>query len=150
VVTALQINREQARVAVSGVPGNFANVAAVFSAVAHINIDMISQNLSSEGKIDLSFTCNRTDAQAAQTAVQTATANWPGVTVELDTDAVKLTLEGRGMPQYAGVAARAFKALPDGIVVKSITTSETKISCLIAPDDLPGAEKGWRGAFGLG
>jgi len=147
-VTRLWVDREQAQIAVYVVP--MAGVSAVFDAVADVNLDMISQTPPQEGLLDISFTCPRADAAEALAAVQAALHTYPGARAALDAPAVKLTLEGQGMPRYSGIAAQAFRTLAGtGAVIKAVTTSETKLSCLVSPEDAPAAEAALRREFGV-
>nr|MDD6335749.1 4-hydroxy-tetrahydrodipicolinate reductase [bacterium] len=150
VVSHLHVDLEQALVAVTGLPADPGCLAAVFDAVSTINIDMIDQSPASGGVYNVSFTCSTQDASAALEKVNQVLINWPGASCTLDNQAAKLTLEGRGMARRSGVAAQAFRTLAGcGAFIKSITTSETKISCLIAPVNVPMAEAALREAFNL-
>jgi len=149
IVTALHVDEQQAMIHVSRVPADTDASSQVFDAVAHINLDMITQSLA-DGCYSLSFTCGAADADAALAATRAVICPWPQARVDLATNHVKLTLEGRGMPQYSGIAAKAFRALAErGIIIRSITTSETKISCLVPSQDSANAIAALRGAFEL-
>ena len=143
IVTSLTVDAEQALCTVRQLPADYAAVAHVFDAVAHINLDMIGQSHDAQGRYEVSFTCHRSDIDAAHAALQEA-----GATVNIVQSATKLTLAGRGMPQYAGIAAKAFHALAvAGIPVLAVTTSETKISCLIPDANVTAAAGALRQTF---
>jgi len=86
---------------------------------------MISQTAPVDGRVEISFTLPRADLDKARRLVS-------GLRSEVVTEAVKLAVEGPGMEVQSGVAARFFQAMAGvGARIHSVTTSETKISCVI-------------------
>lgn len=120
-------------------------MADVFDAVAHINIDMISQSMpDGEGNIDVSFTLPTTDLPSALKALST----YSGVASR--SELARLTIEGPGMEHQSGVAAGVFRALVDAkVAIFLVTTSETKISFCIQENELEPALQAAKGAFDL-
>ena len=109
--------------------------AAIFGplADANINVDMIVQNLSTDGKsTDMTFTVLQTDLARSLDVVKSAAREIGHFDVESSGDVVKVSVIGIGMRSHAGVATRMFKALAEkGINIQAISTSEIKISVLI-------------------
>jgi aspartate kinase len=110
--------------------------AAIFGplAEAHVNVDMIVQNISEHGQTDMTFSCPVDQVARAERAMLEARARGEIAFEALvaDTEVAKVSVVGIGMRSHAGVAARMFSALAaEGINIKVITTSEIKISVLI-------------------
>lgn len=110
--------------------------AAIFGPLAEagVNVDMIVQNISEEGRTDMTFSCPVDQVLRAEKAMEDAktagTINFHDLVN--DDQVAKVSVVGIGMRSHAGVAAQTFKALHDeGINIKVITTSEIKISVLI-------------------
>ncbi len=110
--------------------------AAIFTPLAEagVNVDMIVQNISEEGRTDMTFSCPVDQVKRAERAMQAAREageiNYHDLVA--DTEAAKVSVVGIGMRSHAGVAAQMFRALAaEGINIKVITTSEIKISVLI-------------------
>jgi aspartate kinase len=109
--------------------------AAIFGPLseANINVDMIVQNVSADGKTtDLTFTVAAADFERAQDTIAKARSEIGYSRLDSASDVAKISVIGIGMRSHAGVAARAFRALADrGINIRAITTSEIKFSLLI-------------------
>jgi aspartate kinase len=110
--------------------------AAIFGPLAEagVNVDMIVQNISEEGRTDMTFSCPVDQVLRAEKAMEAAKASGSINFHDLvnDDQVAKVSVVGIGMRSHAGVAAEMFKALHDeGINIKVITTSEIKISVLI-------------------
>ncbi|MBS7541139.1 aspartate kinase [Ancylobacter lacus] len=134
VVTGIAFARDEAQVSIRRVPDKPGIAAGVFVplADAHINVDMIVQNISAEGHTDITFTVPNTDFERAKAALAVVKSEIGFETIEGATDVVKVSIIGIGMRSHAGVAAKAFKALSErGINIRAISTSEIKISILI-------------------
>ncbi|MBS9478274.1 aspartate kinase [Ancylobacter radicis] len=134
VVTGIAFARDEAQVSIRRVPDKPGIAANVFVplADAHINVDMIVQNISAEGFTDITFTVPSTDFERAKAALAVVKDEIGYETIEGATDVVKISVIGIGMRSHAGVAAKAFKALSErGINIRAISTSEIKISVLI-------------------
>ncbi|MBA4790353.1 MAG: aspartate kinase [Pseudomonadota bacterium] len=134
VVTGIAFARDEAQVSIRRVADKPGIAAAVFGplADAHINVDMIVQNVSADGFTDITFTVPSIDFERAKTALSAAREAIGYETLEGEGDVVKVSVIGIGMRSHAGVAAKAFQALAaKGINIRAITTSEIKISILI-------------------
>ncbi|MDX5594856.1 aspartate kinase [Pseudovibrio sp. SPO723] len=135
VVTGIAFSKDEAQISIRNVadkPGVASNVFGPL-ADANINVDMIVQNISPDGKTtDITFTVPETEYERARAVIE---ANSEGIgyeTLEGTTDVVKVSVIGMGMRSHAGVAADCFRGLAGkGINIRAITTSEIKISVLI-------------------
>lgn len=134
VVTGIAFARDEAQVSIRRVADKPGIAAAVFGplAEAHINVDMIVQNVSADGFTDITFTVPTADFERAKAALGAAREAIGYQTLEGEGDVVKVSVIGIGMRSHAGVASDAFRALAaKGINIRAITTSEIKISILI-------------------
>ena len=136
VVAGVAHSRDEAKLTLISVADRPGIAAMIFSALseAGVNVDMIVQNISEEGRTDMTFSCPTNQVARAEQALQKAMADQVLNYRELiaDTAVAKISVVGIGMRSHTGVAARMFKALSDeGINIKVITTSEIKISVLI-------------------
>ena len=135
VVTGIAFSKDEAQISIRDVADKPGVAAAVFVPLADagINVDMIVQNVTSDGSTtDITFTVPASDYVRAQKALEAARAEIGYAVVEGALDVVKVSVIGVGMRSHAGVAASCFKALADrGINIRAITTSEIKISVLI-------------------
>ena len=99
----------------------------------NINVDIILQSTGRDGKKDISFTCSEGEADLAMRVLKES-AHFKDVSV--DTTCAKVSIVGAGMQSHSGVASKMFEALSNNnINIKMISTSEIKISCIIARDD---------------
>lgn len=135
VVSGIAYDKNQAKITVVDVPDKPGIAARLFNAVASANviIDMIVQNISSDGKFaDISFTVPKTDAKRA-VEVAGAIGNELGARrVDLREDISKVSVVGVGMRTHSGVAAKMFQRMADhNINIFMISTSEIKVSCII-------------------
>ena len=124
------------KLTVRGVPDRPGIAAALFGPLAEggVNVDMIVQNISADGRTDMTFSCPVNQVARAKKAMEDAKAAGHIAYDDLvvDTEVAKVSVVGIGMRSHAGVAARMFKALADeNINIKVISTSEIKISVLI-------------------
>ncbi len=135
VVTGIAFARDEAQVSIRRVEDKPGIAASVFGplAEAHINVDMIVQNVSSDGRYtDITFTVPTADYERAKSVLENAKDAIGFEVVEGAVDVTKVSVIGIGMRSHAGVAADAFRALAGkGINIRAITTSEIKISILI-------------------
>ncbi|ABS67867.1 aspartate kinase [Xanthobacter versatilis] len=134
VVTGIAFSKDEAQVSIRRVADKPGIAAAVFGplADAHINVDMIVQNVSADGFTDITFTVPTADFERAKAVIEKARDTIAHQVVEGATDVTKVSVIGIGMRSHAGVAAQAFQALAGkGINIRAITTSEIKISFLI-------------------
>lgn len=152
-VRGVSIERNQARVTVSGITAPVAYTALILSALsnAEINVDMIVANTAHDGQARQSFTMNMSDLGAAQAALKPVLAKL-GETARLETEAglAKLSVVGVGMRSHTGVAATMFQALADaGIATGMIATSEIRISTTVEAGDIEQAARVVHSAFHL-
>jgi aspartate kinase len=152
-IAGVAYNRNEAKVTVVGVPDKPGAVAAIFGplAEASINVDMIVQNIAHASKTtDVTFTVPRTEL-VRSLDVLAAIKPEIGYAEVLSDDAVaKISVVGVGMKSHAGVAVTMFKALADrGINIQAITTSEIKVSVLIAEEYTELAVRVLHTAYGL-
>ncbi len=135
VVTGIAFSRDEAQISVREVQDKPGVAAAIFGplAEANINVDMIVQNVSADGKTtDLTFTVPAADYQRSLDTITKAKATIGYARLDGATDVAKISVIGIGMRSHAGVAAQAFRALADrAINIRAITTSEIKFSLLI-------------------
>jgi len=131
VVSGVTCDRNEAKIRVRGVKDQPGIAGELFTPLAEagIVVDMIVQNLSSDGTTDMTFTVPRADYARA---LEIARAELPltgGSSVEGDEDIAKISIVGLGMKDHAGVAAKMFQVLAaEGVNIQMITTSEIKIS----------------------
>jgi aspartate kinase len=134
-VTGIAFSRDEAQISVRQVLDKPGVAAALFGplAEANINVDMIVQNVSSDGKTtDITFTVPAADYQRALDVIAKAKREVGYTRLDGATDVAKISVIGIGMRSHAGVAAQAFKALAErSINIRAITTSEIKFSLLI-------------------
>ncbi len=134
-VTGIAFSRDEAQISVREVLDKPGVAAAIFGplAEANINVDMIVQNVSADGKTtDLTFTVPAADYQRSLDVVAKARSAIGYARLDGATDVAKISVIGIGMRSHAGVAAKAFSALAErSINIRAITTSEIKFSLLI-------------------
>ena len=135
VVTGIAFSKDEAQISVRQIEDKPGVAASIFVplADANINVDMIVQNVSEDGKTtDLTFTVPASDHARARETITLAKDMIGYARLDSATDVAKISVIGSGMRSHAGVAAQAFKALSDkGINIRAITTSEIKFSLLI-------------------
>ncbi len=147
------INKGEAKVTVVGVPDRPGVAAKLFTALAnqHVNVDMVVQNVSHEGRTDMSFTVAHGDLEAAVGAVEGLVEELGARQVVSDHNIAKISVVGIGMRSHFGIAAKMFQALADaGINIQMISTSEIKISIVVSRDDGEAALRVVHDAFELG
>lgn len=153
VIRGVSLEREQAKVTIEDIPDKPKSAGRIFQAIsdANINIDMIVQNVSWDGKADISFTLHKNDLEKAKSILK-PTLDALGNDVSLNaTDGIaKVSAVGIGMRSHSGVAAHMFSALGEaGINIEMITTSEIKISVTIAEHQAEEAARVVHKAFDL-
>jgi aspartate kinase len=135
IVSGIALAKDEAEVSLLKIADKPGVAAAIFGplAAASINVDMIVQNVSSDGRsTDLTFTVQEAELARALEVLKTAKAEIGYDNLVSSADVVKVSVVGIGMRSHAGVAAQMFKALSEkGINIIAITTSEIKISVLI-------------------
>jgi aspartate kinase len=136
VVSGVAASRDEAKMTLVSVADRPGIAAAIFGPLAEagVNVDMIIQNISEEGRTDMTFSCPVDQVARAESAMATAKERGEVNFESLlsDTGVAKISLVGIGMRSQSGVAAKMFKTLSDeGINIKVIATSEIKISVLV-------------------
>jgi aspartate kinase len=154
VVAGVAYSRDEAKMTLISVADRPGIAAAIFGPLseAGVNVDMIVQNISEDGRTDMTFSCPTDQVLRAEKAIKAAQERGDIRYDDLDVDAgvAKVSVVGIGMRSHAGVAADMFKALAgEGINIKVITTSEIKISVLIDRKYMELAVQTLHDAFGL-
>jgi len=154
VVAGVAHSRDEAKMTLISVADRPGIAAAIFGPLADagVNVDMIVQNISEDGRTDMTFSCPTDQVIRAEKAMEDAKArgeiNYHDIVS--DTGVAKVSVVGIGMRSHAGVAAQMFKALRDeNINIKVITTSEIKISVLIDRKYMELAVQALHDCFGL-
>jgi len=154
VVAGVAFSRDEAKMTLVSVADRPGIAAAIFGPLADagVNVDMIVQNVSDEGRTDMTFSCPVDQVLRATKALEAAkeagTINFHGL--KTDKEVAKVSVVGIGMRSHAGVAAQMFSALSKrGINIQVITTSEIKISVLIEREYLELAVRALHDSFGL-
>ncbi len=153
VVAGVTSDRNETKVTIRHVPDVPGVVARVFEplADANISVDMIIQNVSAERTTDLTFTVTKTDALKACEIAARIAQDIGAREVISDDQIAKVSIVGLGMRSHAGVASRMFRLLAsEGINIEAISTSEIKVSCLIAAKYHELAVRVLHDGFGLG
>jgi aspartate kinase len=153
-VTGVAYDKGEVRVMLVGVDDAPGIVAAIFSVLAgeNISVDMIIQNASSTvGKTDVTFTVTKADLPKVKASMDKVVAQVRATDVRYDEDVAKVSIVGLGMRSHAGVAAKMFRILADeNINIQAISTSEIKVSCLVATKYTELAVRALHDGFGLG
>jgi aspartate kinase len=135
VVSGVAYDKNQAKITAIGVHDRPGIAAKLFNAIADANIivDMIVQNVSSDGKeTDISFTVPKADSKKALKITEEIVSELGAKRVDLRDDIAKVSIIGVGMRTHSGVAAKMFETLAKhGINIMMISTSEIKISCVV-------------------
>lgn len=134
-VSGVTLKSDQARVTIPDVKDQPGIAAELFQALAEkdIIVDVIAQSSPHNGVNTISFTINKKDVNTARPILESIRSKLSGGEIEIDEDIAILSAVGVGMKSHVGVAARMFRALADvGINILMISTSEIKISCVIA------------------
>ncbi len=151
-VSGVTGDRNQAKITIIGVPDKPGIAARIFGPVAeaHINVDMIIQNISQAALTDLSFTVPRADLKKAVPLIQGVAKDIDAKSVSVTEAIAKVSLIGVGMRSHSGVAAKMFNVLShEGVNIMMISTSEIKISCVVDEKYLELAMRSLHSAFGL-
>jgi aspartate kinase len=153
VVSGIAYAKDEAKVSLLRVEDKPGVAARIFGplADANINVDMIVQNTSSDGKhTDMTFTVQESDLERVLDVLRSAKKDIGYFDVRSSSGVAKVSVIGVGMRSHAGVAAQMFKALAErGINILAITTSEIKISVLIDAAYAELAVRALHGLYGL-
>lgn len=155
-VTGVACDKNEAKVQILEVPDRPGVVARLFGALAarHVPVDMIIQNTSytgAPGATDVTFTLSKTDLARVEADLEGLAREVGGQGYRVDSEIAKVSIVGLGMRSHAGVAARMFELLAqENINIQAISTSEIKVSCLIAARYAELAVRVLHDGFGLG
>jgi aspartate kinase len=152
-VSGIAYSRDEAKITLVGVADRPGVAAGLFGplADASVNVDMIVQNVSEDGaSTDITFTVSKGDLERARGVLEAAKNELQYRRLLADSNVVKVSVIGVGMRSHAGVAQRMFKTLADkGINIQVISTSEIKVSVLIAEEYTELALRALHTAYGL-
>ncbi|WP_373085864.1 aspartate kinase [Sneathiella sp.] len=153
VVSGVTYTRDEAKITLQQVADKPGIAALVFGTLAdaHVNVDMIVQNVSENGKAtDLTFTVGRKQVDQALNVLEKLKDKLDCKAIVPDPNVVKVSIVGMGMRSHAGVAQTMFSALAEkGINIQVISTSEIKVSVLLAEEYTELAVRTLHTAFGL-
>ncbi len=152
-VTGIAYSRDEAKITLHKIPDRPGIAAAIFGPLADagVNVDMIVQNVSeSTGKTDLTFTVARGELAAALSAIENAGTQIGYRELTHDANVAKVSIIGIGMRAHPGVAQTMFRTLSEkGINIQVISTSEIKVSVLIAEEYVELAVRALHSAYEL-
>jgi aspartate kinase len=152
VVTGIAYSRDEAKVTVKHVPDRPGVAAAVFGplAAANVNVDMIVQNVSDDGTTDMTFTVGVSELARAMASLENDREKIGFTQLITAKDVAKISVVGVGMRSHAGVASTMFRTLAEkSINIQVISTSEIKVSVLIAQEYTELAVRALHTAYGL-
>ena len=153
VVSGIAYNRDEAKITLQKVADRPGVAAAIFGPLADhsINVDMIVQNVSEDGRFtDLTFTVAKADLDRAVKVLEAKRGELGFAALKPDPNVVKISVIGVGMRSHAGVAKEMFRTLAaKGINIQVISTSEIKVSVLVAEDYTELAVRALHTAYGL-
>ena len=153
VISGIAFNRDEAKITVAGVPDRPGIASRILGpvAAANIDVDMIIQNASHDGMTDFSFTVHRNELQKALAVLsEKVQPEIQARDISSDAQICKVSVVGIGMRSHVGVASQMFETLAaEGINIQMISTSEIKISVVIADKYMELAVRSLHKAFGL-
>ena len=154
IISGVAHDRSEAKITVVGVPDKVGEAAAIFGtlAEAQINLDMIVQNVSATATnlTDISFTLPRTDGKTAINALTKVQGDIGFESLQYDDSIGKVSIVGAGMRSAPGISAKFFAALADaGVNIEMISTSEIRISVVVAEAQVDAAVNAAHTTFGL-
>ncbi|HUZ72482.1 MAG TPA: aspartate kinase [Stellaceae bacterium] len=153
VVSGIAYSRDEAKITLIKVADRPGVAAAIFGPLADhaINVDMIVQNISDDGRTtDLTFTVTKSDLDRAVKVLDERRAQLGYAALKPDPNVVKISVIGVGMRSHVGVAKQMFQALAEkGINIQVISTSEIKVSVLVAEEYTELALRALHTAYGL-
>jgi aspartate kinase len=151
-VAGIAYSRDEAKITVRRVPDRPGIAAAIFGALSdhNVNVDMIVQNISADSTTDMTFTVGKADLPRARAALAAIKAQINYAELLEDPNVAKISVVGVGMRSHSGVANTMFSALADkAINIQVISTSEIKVSVLIAAEYTELAVRALHTAYGL-
>ena len=155
VVTGIASDKSEARVHVVGIHDRPGAAAELFERIAekNISVDMIVQNVTTDANpiAAITFTMPKNDLARAKAWIEETARGLGASQVRYDEDVAKVSIVGLGMRSHAGVAAQMFRILAqEGINIQAISTSEIKISCLVAAKYAELAVRSLHNGFDMG
>ena len=151
-IAGIAYNRDEAKLTIRGVPDQPGVASTIFGQIseAHVNVDMIIQNVAQDGTTDLTFTVNRSEYTHARSILEKISTQLKAREVVGDDQLAKISIVGVGMRSHAGIASTMFQAMAtEGINIELISTSEIKISIGVADRYVELAVRALHKAFGL-
>ena len=152
VISGIAFTRDEAKIIVRGAPDTPGIAYKILGPVSaeNIEVDMIVQNVGKDGAADFTFTVHRNDFVRAQEALRNASEELGNPEIIGDDKIAKVSLVGVGMRSHAGVASKMFEALAnEGVNIEMISTSEIKVSVVIAEKYLELAVRALHSEFEL-
>jgi aspartate kinase len=152
VVSGVSLNEKEAKITIVGVPDRPGVAAQIFETISDekVLVDMIIQNIGEHGHSDISFTVPENEMKRAVAVGEALKDDLGAKEVRADDKIAKVSAVGVGMRSHSGVAAKMFKSLAEeGINIEMISTSEIKISCVVAADRGHDALRALHSAFDL-
>jgi aspartate kinase len=152
IISGVVHDTSEAKITVEDVPDRPGIAAAIFRAVAEegIGVDTIVQNVSRDGRTDVSFTVPKDDLAHARQVMDGAASEVGAARYSADDRIAKVSLVGAGMKSHPGVQAEMFSALADaGINIEMISTSSIRITCVIRAADVEAAVRALHARFSL-
>jgi len=151
-IAGIAYNRDEAKLTIRGVPDQPGVASTIFGQIsnAHVNVDMIIQNVAQDGTTDLTFTVHRSEYAHARSLLEKISIQLKAREVVGDDQLAKISIVGVGMRSHAGIASTMFEAMAtEGINIELISTSEIKISIGVADRYVELAVRALHKAFGL-
>ncbi|GBQ68632.1 aspartate kinase [Ameyamaea chiangmaiensis NBRC 103196] len=151
-VAGIAYSRDEAKISVRHVPDRPGIAAAIFGPLtaANVNVDMIVQSTGADGLTNMTFTVGKADFARAKQVLEDARDEIQYGELQTDSDVVKISVVGIGMRSHAGVAATMFRTLSErSINIQVISTSEIKVSVLVASEYTELAVRALHAAYGL-
>jgi len=151
-VRAMALDRKVAKVTIVGVPDRPGIAKSIFEPMADqgLNVDMIVQNVGHDGSTDMSFTVERTNVARTERLLELLSKELGFKDVQTDSAVAKVSIVGEGIHNHPGYAAQMFGAIADECInINMISTSEIRITCIIAEDRIDAAAKAIHRTFRL-
>jgi aspartate kinase len=152
IISGITHEASEAKVTITRVDDRPGVAARLFRSLAdsEINVDMIVQNVSTEGHTDISFTVPESDLGRTIEVAEKIAGEVGASGVSQDSDIARVSVIGAGMRSNPGIAAQMFEVLSDeGVNILMISTSSIRISCVVRAGDVEKAVRSLHTAFGL-
>ena len=152
IISGITHEASEAKVTITRVDDRPGVAARLFRSLAdsEINVDMIVQNVSTEGHTDISFTVPESDLGRTIEVAEKIAGEVGASGVSQDSDIARVSVIGAGMRSNPGIAAQMFEVLSaEGVNILMISTSSIRISCVVRAGDVEKAVRSLHTAFGL-